>query len=31
MAWLVRCIAAGKAAGIAPPAPEDWEPTNFIR
>ena len=31
MAWLVKCIAAGKAAGVATPAPEAWEPTNFIR
>ena len=31
MAWLIKCIAAGKAAGVATPAPEAWEPTNFIR
>lgn len=31
MAWLIKCIAAGKAAGIHPPTPEAWEPTNFIR
>ncbi|MDR2850502.1 MAG: flavodoxin family protein [Desulfovibrio sp.] len=31
MAWLVKCIAAGKAAGIDAPVPETWEPTNFIR
>ena len=31
MAWLVRCIAAGKAAGIEPPTPEPWIPTHFIR
>ena len=31
MAWLIKCIAAGKAAGINPPTPEAWEPTNFIR
>ena len=31
MAWLVKCIAAGKAAGINPPAPEPWDATNFIR
>ena len=31
MAWLIKCIAAGKAAGINPPAPEAWEPTSFIR
>ena len=31
MAWLLKCIAAGKAAGVATPTPEAWEPTNFIR
>ena len=31
MAWLVKCIAAGKAAGINHPVIEPWEPTNFIR
>ncbi len=31
MAWLIKCIQAGKAAGINPPEPEPWEPTNFIR
>ena len=31
MAWLVKCIAAGKAAGINRPVMEPWEPTNFIR
>lgn len=31
MAWLLKCIAAGKAAGIEPPVPEPWQPTNFIR
>ncbi|MDR1776473.1 MAG: flavodoxin family protein [Desulfovibrio sp.] len=31
MAWLVKCIEAGKAAGITPPIPEPWEATNFIR
>ncbi len=31
MAWLVKCIAAGKAAGIGHPVMEPWEPTNFIR
>lgn len=30
MAWLLKCIAAGKAAGVACPTPEPWEPTNFI-
>ena len=31
MSWLVKCIAAGKAAGINPPTPEPWDATNFIR
>lgn len=31
MAWLLKCIAAGKAAGIDQPVPEPWEATNFIR
>ena len=31
MAWLLKCIAAGKAAGIMPPTPEPWQATNFIR
>lgn len=31
MAWLVKCIAAGKASGINHPVMEPWEPTNFIR
>ncbi|MBB5142656.1 flavodoxin family protein [Desulfovibrio intestinalis] len=31
MAWLVKCIAAGKTAGINPPTPESWDATNFIR
>lgn len=31
MAWLVKCIAAGKAAGIDHPVIEPWEPTNFTR
>ena len=31
MAWLIKCIAAGKAAGINPPTIEAWEATNFIR
>lgn len=31
MAWLVKCIAAGKTAGIDHPVMEPWEPTNFIR
>ena len=31
MAWLLRCIEAGKAAGIDRPAPEQKLRTNFIR
>ena len=31
MAWLLKCIAAGKAAGVAYPTPEPPERTNFIR
>ena len=31
MAWLLKCIAAGKAAGVEYPTPEPWEATNFIR
>ena len=31
MAWMLKCIAAGKAAGINPPEPEPWEATSFIR
>ena len=31
MAWLLRCIEAGRAAGIEPPAAEDYPRTNFIR
>lgn len=31
MAWLLKCIAAGRAAGIMPPTPEPWQATNFIR
>lgn len=31
MAWLLRCIQAGKAAGVTPPVSEKWTPTNFIR
>ena len=31
MAWLLKCIAAGKAAGIMPPTPEPWQATNFRR
>ncbi len=31
MAWLLRCIEAGKAAGIEPPTAETGKRTNFIR
>lgn len=31
MAWMLRCIEAGRKAGINPPAPEKWIATNFIR
>ena len=31
MAWLLRCIEAGKAAGITPPETERGNVTNFIR
>ncbi|MBQ2697961.1 MAG: flavodoxin family protein [Clostridia bacterium] len=31
MAWLLRCIEAGKAAGVALPVPEPRVWTNFIR
>lgn len=31
MAWLLRCIEAGKAAGIAPPIRERGNVTNFMR
>ncbi len=32
MAWLLRCIEAGRLAGVEPPAPEERrERTNFIR
>ena len=31
MAWLLKCIEAGKKAGITPPAGEDFLFTNFIR
>ena len=31
MAWLLRCIEAGKAAGIEAPAAESGARTNFIR
>lgn len=31
MAWLLKCIEAGKKSGINPPTPEKWISTNFIR
>ena len=31
MAWLLKCIAAGKAVGIEPPKAENTIRTNFIR
>ena len=31
MAWMLRCIEAGKAAGIQPPQAESGARTNFIR
>ena len=31
MAWLLRCIEAGRAAGITPPRAENMARTNFIR
>lgn len=31
MAWLLKCIEAGKKAGIYPPEPEPWISTNFVR
>ena len=31
MAWMLKCIEAGKAAGITPPQAEATERTNFIR
>ncbi len=31
MAWLLKCIEAGRAAGISFPQPEPWIATNFIR
>ena len=31
MAWLLKCIACGKEAGINPPKMEPWIATNFIR
>ena len=31
MAWLLKCIAAGRAAGVKPPKKEPGIRTNFIR
>ena len=31
MAWLLKCIEAGKEAGLEPARPEPFGPTNFIR
>lgn len=31
MAWILRCVEAGRAAGIQPPAAESGARTNFIR
>ena len=31
MAWMLKCIDAGKKAGITFPEKEPWTPTNFIR
>ena len=31
MAWLLKCIEAGRKAGIEKPVHEPWTPTNFIR
>lgn len=31
MAWMLKCIEAGKKAGINPPEAEPWIGTNFIR
>ena len=30
MAWLLKCIEAGKAAGVCPPEAEQGARTNFI-
>lgn len=30
MAWLLKCIEAGRKAGINPPKPEPWQGMNFI-
>ena len=31
MAWMLKCIEAGKEKGIVMPPREPWKPTNFIR
>lgn len=31
MAWVLKCIEAGKKAGVAPPMHEEFIATNFIR
>ena len=31
MAWMLRCLEAGRAAGVEPPTQEAGETTNFIR
>ena len=31
MAWLLKCIEAGKSAGVTLPEKEEWVWTNFIR
>ncbi len=31
MAWLLKCIEAGRKAGVKEPAYEAWDKTNFIR
>ena len=31
MAWILKCIDAGKNSGIELPEREPWTPTNFIR
>lgn len=31
MAWMLKCIEAGRQLGIEPPIYEDFIPTNFIR
>jgi multimeric flavodoxin WrbA len=31
MAWMLKCIEAGRRAGVPEPVAEPWTPTNFIR